>query len=62
MTTKKNNEQPGGWETATWDGACREQLRHWSRLSLEEIVAAQEEMAELSDQLSRPASPPVSPG
>lgn len=54
MTANKEDEDsvPAGWSQATWEGATREQLRRWSRLSLEEIVAAQEEMAELSLQLS----------
>lgn len=36
------------WSLTTWEGSRREQLRRWARLSLEEILLAQEEMAELS--------------
>lgn len=53
MTANKEDEDTvPDWNQATWEGATREQLRRWSRLSLEEIVAAQEEMAELTLQLS----------
>ena len=41
-----------GWESATWEGARREQMRRWAALPLEEIVAAQEEMAELAERLA----------
>lgn len=40
------------WTLTTWEGARREQLRRWAQLSLEEIVAAQEEMQELAEWLS----------
>jgi hypothetical protein len=39
------------WSLTTWEGAEREQLRRWARLSLEEIVRAQEEMQRLADSL-----------
>lgn len=41
-----------GWESATWEGARREQMRRWAALPLEEILAAQEEMAELAEMLA----------
>ena len=57
----KKDERSGpdrAWESATWDGARREQLRRWAALPLEEIVAAQEEMAELAEMLATtPAKP-----
>lgn len=45
------------WSLATWDGARREALRRWAQLPLERVIAALEEMQELSDMLStsRPA-------
>lgn len=47
--------EPGGdridWTLTTWEGSRREQLRRWAALSLEEIIRAQEEMAELAGQL-----------
>lgn len=52
MTTKQKSEQDVDWSVTTWEGARREQLRRWSRLTLEQIVAAQEEMADLSEQLA----------
>jgi hypothetical protein len=48
-----------GWESATWKGARREQMRRWAALPLEEIVAAQEEMAELAERLAN--TPPKRP-
>ncbi|MEW5862211.1 MAG: hypothetical protein AB1773_01270 [Pseudomonadota bacterium] len=36
----------------TWEGARREQLRRWADLSLEEILRAQEEMAQLARRLA----------
>lgn len=52
MTTKLKCDQDIDWDVTTWEGARREQLRRWSRLTLEQIVAAQEEMAEVAAQLS----------
>ena len=40
------------WSLTTWEGSRREQLRRWAQLTLEEIVRAQEEMAELSERLA----------
>ena len=39
------------WSLTTREGAEREQLRRWARLSLEEIVRAQEEMQNLAERL-----------
>jgi hypothetical protein len=36
------------WSKTTWEGSRLEQLRRWSKLSLDEILAAQEEMADLA--------------
>ena len=41
------------WSLTTWEGSRREQLRQWAKLTLEEIVQAQEEMAELSARQAR---------
>jgi len=48
-------ESPGDidWSLTTWEGSRREQLRQWAKLTLEEIVQAQEEMAELSARQAR---------
>jgi len=59
MTADKDNGNALEWGRATREGATREQLRRWSRLTLEEIIAAQEEMAELSQRLNpAPAKQP----
>jgi hypothetical protein len=48
------------WRLTTWDGARREELRRWSQLPLERIIAALEEMADLQSSLSgaRDRKPP----
>lgn len=48
----RKDQPPIDWTLATWEGAEREQLRRWSRLSLEEILRAQEEMQRLAERLS----------
>ncbi len=48
------------WSLTTWKGSRREQLRRWSELTWDEILQAQEEMAELANELSPSASGPFS--
>ena len=36
------------WSLTTWKGSRREQLRLWAELTFDEILDAQEEMAELA--------------
>jgi len=36
------------WEAATWEGSRRRQLEYWAQMSLDDIFAAQEEMAEFA--------------
>lgn len=54
------------WSLTTWEGSRREQLRQWAKLSVEEIVRAQEEMAELNqrfaDMRRNTGSVPAAPG
>lgn len=45
----------------TWEGSRREQLRRWSKLSLREIIQAQEEMRELSERLAKTRDSKVDP-
>lgn len=40
------------WNLTTWEGSRREQLRRWAQLTLEEIVQAQEEMADLNERFA----------
>ena len=35
------------WSLTTWEGSRAEQLRRWRKMSFDEILAAQEAMAEL---------------
>lgn len=46
------------WSLTTWEGSRREQLRQWSRLSLREIILAQQEMRELSERFGHASAPP----
>ena len=46
------------WSLTTWEGARREQIRRWSALPLETIVAALEEMEELSRHFATADQPP----
>jgi len=39
------------WNTTTFEGAQLEQLRRWSKLSLRQIITAQEEMQDLANEL-----------
>ena len=39
------------WSLTTWEGSRREQIRRWSKLTMDEILAAQEEMAALAEEL-----------
>ncbi len=48
------------WSLTTWEGSRREQLRRWSRLTLKEILLAQEEMQDLADRFhEQERNPPV---
>ncbi len=40
------------WSLTTWEGSRREQLRRWSELTLDDILDAQEEMADLASELN----------
>ena len=40
------------WRLTTWEGAQREQMRRWAELPLENIIRAQEEMAQLAARLT----------
>ncbi len=39
------------WRLTTFEGACREQLRRWAQLPLEDILRALEEMEDIARQL-----------
>lgn len=42
------------WSVTTWEGSRREQLRRWAALPLERIIAAIEEMEDLTRALHDP--------
>lgn len=41
---KNKTDNDADWDTCTWEGARRQALREWSKLPLERIIAALEEM------------------
>lgn len=47
------------WSLTTWEGSRRAQLDGWASMSLDHILEAQEEMAELSADLARQAANPL---
>ena len=47
---ESENKDEIDWSLTTWEGSRREQIRRWSKLSLREILLAQEEMQELADR------------
>ena len=40
------------WSLTTWEGSRREQIERWTKLTFNEILNAQEEMAELARELA----------
>ena len=50
---KNNPLDSFDWRLTSWEGSRRDQMRRWARLTLEQIILAQEEMAELSERLAR---------
>lgn len=49
--TRATGHEPYPWNLTTFEGSHWEQLRRWARLPLEQVIAALEEMQELSDKL-----------
>ena len=43
------------WSVTTWEGSRREQLRAWSRLSFDEVLAALEEMEDFQRDMAAAA-------
>lgn len=54
--------RPSTGASTTWEGSRREQMRRWAQLTLEEIILAQEEMAELGERLANAPAMAKSPG
>ena len=52
MPKNEKPEDAVDWDLTTWEGSRRETLRRWARLPLERVIAALEEMQELSEALS----------
>ncbi len=58
MRTEPDRTDGIDWEALTWEGSRRRQIDRWAKLSLDEILDAQEEMAELAKEIL--AAPPSS--
>lgn len=55
--------RPIDWSQTTWEGSRRELIARWARMSLDEILEAQEEMADLAQELAAGgAEAPAAPG
>ncbi len=52
MPKSNKPEDQVDWSLTTWEGSRREKLRRWATLPLERVIAALEEMQELSEALS----------
>jgi hypothetical protein len=50
MARKRKNNS---WDSCTWTGARREQLRRWGRLTLREKIKAVEEMGKVAAHFSK---------
>ena len=55
VMSKKSED--ADWDLTTWQGSRREQIRRWSKLTMDEILAAQEELAALVDELKSDNGP-----
>jgi hypothetical protein len=44
------------WSLTTWEGSRREQMRRWAELPLDRIIAALEEMEDLTQAFRTPGS------
>jgi hypothetical protein len=55
--------EPDGidWSLTTWEGNRRAQMELWASMTLDRILEAQEEMAELSRDLARQSGHSVRP-
>ena len=58
MTKRPDIEEDIDWSLTTWEGSRRAQMELWAKMSLDEIFAAQEAMAELSQELAGASSQP----
>jgi hypothetical protein len=52
MANRAREMSAGDWEKTTWEGQRRYQINRWVKLSLDEILEAQEEMAALANEIS----------
>ena len=53
MVKRARKMSANDWEKTTWEGQRRYQIKQWAKLSLDEILEAQEEMAALANKISK---------
>lgn len=51
METNEPQTSEFDWRMTSFERACREQLRRWARLPLEDVIRAIEEMQDIAQQL-----------
>lgn len=54
--TERSEIEHIDWSLTTWEGSRRAQIERWAEMSLDQILEAQEEMAELSRDLAGQAT------
>jgi hypothetical protein len=52
MANRARKMSANDWEKTTWEGQRLYQIKRWAKLSLDEILEAQEEMADLANEIS----------
>jgi hypothetical protein len=62
MANRTREMSVGDWEKTTWEGQRRYQINRWAKLSLDEILEAQEEMAAFANEISKAKSRPKKHG
>lgn len=60
MNPEPEQQDEIDWYATTWEGSRRRQIEAWSKLTLDEIFEAQEEMARFAEEIAK--SPAVRPG
>ena len=54
MNRRQDHPEEIDWAATSWEGSRRCQLERWAKLDLDEILEAQEAMAELAREILDP--------
>jgi hypothetical protein len=52
MTNRTCKMTADDWKKTTWEGNRRAKIKRWAALTLDEILTAQEEMADLAEKIA----------